>query len=161
MAVVVLSTDFTVHTAGTQPLLSHLTGDLAAAREGYERARTELSRASATFDEADGEYDDDFVRTTYGQLAEGAVVATPFETATWYLESSKPAVVDVGYGVFAEEWDLVHSALEHLRTWSEERHERARRLVLVLHEFVKHHHDADTTRNLAALRNKLDLPKPS
>ncbi|RKT84786.1 hypothetical protein SAMN05421805_12547 [Saccharopolyspora antimicrobica] len=90
----------------------------------------------------------------------GTVILAPFETATSYMRSSKPALIDVGYGVFPGDWEPVYPALGRLRAWSDERYERARRLILVLHEFVEDQRNEEQTRNLAELRKKLDLPDP-
>ena len=94
-------------------------------------------------------------------VSEGTVVRDPFETALYHREVSSPALVDIGFHLFpyGAEFGPVHEGLTRLRTWSEERYERARRLVLVLHEHVEDWREEDRTRGLAELRAKLDLPE--
>ncbi|MFC8796091.1 tetratricopeptide repeat protein [Promicromonospora sp. NPDC057138] len=90
----------------------------------------------------------------------GTVVRDPFEGAMYHRQVSRPALVDIGFHPFPGEFGPVHDGLARLRTWSEERYERARRLVLVLHEHVEDWRDEDRTRGLAELQRELDLPEP-
>ncbi|MER7079530.1 hypothetical protein SAMN02982929_03189 [Saccharopolyspora kobensis] len=89
----------------------------------------------------------------------GTVVRNPFETALHFKKSGETALADFVH-LFPGDFEPVHAALERLKTWSDERYERARRLVLVLHQFVEDPHDSDQTQGLAELRKELDLPLP-
>ncbi|GAA2449972.1 hypothetical protein GCM10010191_79660 [Actinomadura vinacea] len=93
-------------------------------------------------------------------VSEGTVVREPFESARYQTEVSRPALVDVGFNLFPAEFEPVHAGLERLKAWSDERYERGRRLVLVLHSLVEDSRDDERTQGLAELREKLDLPKP-
>ncbi|MFE7506665.1 tetratricopeptide repeat protein [Promicromonospora sp. NPDC057488] len=95
-------------------------------------------------------------------VSEGTVVRDPFEGALYHQEVSRPALVDIGFHLFPRSAELgpVLDGLARLRSWSEERYERARRLVLVLHEHVEDSRDEERTRGLAELRRELDLPEP-
>jgi hypothetical protein len=95
-------------------------------------------------------------------VSEATVVREPFESALDYKEISRPALIDIGFHLFPApaEVEPVHAGLERLKTWSDERHERGRRLVLALHTHVEDSRDERCTRGLAELREKLDLPQP-
>ncbi|WP_157420439.1 hypothetical protein [Actinomadura kijaniata] len=92
-------------------------------------------------------------------VSEGTVVREPFEAALDH-EISCPALVDIGFHLFPAKFEPVHAGLERLKTWSDERYERGRRLVLALHDFVEDWRGEERTRGLAELREKLDLPEP-
>ncbi|MEV5830269.1 tetratricopeptide repeat protein [Spirillospora sp. NPDC052242] len=93
-------------------------------------------------------------------VSEGVVVREPFESALLFDEVSRPALVEVGFHLFPSpvEFEKVHAALDRLRTWSDERYERGRRLVLALHEHVEDSREDDRVRGLADLWRRLDLP---
>ncbi|MEV5569182.1 hypothetical protein AB0L06_03975 [Spirillospora sp. NPDC052269] len=93
-------------------------------------------------------------------VSEGEVIRKPFESANGRQRVSAPALADLGLFLFFAEFKLVHAALERLREWSDERYERGRRLVLALHTFVKDSGDAKSSRSLARLLTKLELPTP-
>lgn len=93
-------------------------------------------------------------------VSEGDVVREPFESAAYQKEISGPSLVDVGFNLFPADFEPVHAGLERLKTWSDERYERARRLVLALHVHVEDSRDEPRTGGLAELRAKLDLPEP-
>ncbi|QUH02242.1 tetratricopeptide repeat protein [Saccharopolyspora erythraea] len=95
-------------------------------------------------------------------VSEGEVVREPFESALDRKEVSRPALVDVGFHLFpyTAEFGPVHAGLERLKTWSGERYERGRRLVLALHTYVEDSRNEQCSRGLAELREKLDLPRP-
>ncbi|MFG3703876.1 hypothetical protein ACGF7U_03950 [Micromonospora sp. NPDC047670] len=95
-------------------------------------------------------------------VSTGVVVREPFEAVLDRTEVSRPALVDVGFHLFPApaEFGPVHAGLERLKTWSDERYERGRRLVLVLHSFVEDPRDEKRTRGLAELWQKLGLPVP-
>ncbi|WP_203862757.1 tetratricopeptide repeat protein [Plantactinospora mayteni] len=95
-------------------------------------------------------------------VSEGTVVREPFESALHRKEISRPALIDIGFHLFpySAEFGPVHAGLERLKTWSDERYERGRRLVLALHTHVEDWRNERRTRGLAELREKLDLPKP-
>ncbi|MGW1677068.1 hypothetical protein [Saccharopolyspora sp. NPDC002376] len=266
LAAVMLAPDFEAHIAGSEFLLGHLasqlTGDLAAARKGFEQTLADVEEVRAEWDEDD----DDLVNTIlnrrdiakvllgnvliqsgdsaaalkplsrsrsacdgllaayaghleghvlieqdemerasevlfcaadeshpsnsgteallpwvlirYGELlagnpwmdivtdqveesavSEGSVIRYPFESAAHFKTSSRPALADVGLHLFPADFEPVHAALERLKTWSDERYERARRLILVLHDFVEDDRDEERTQGLADLRKELDLPR--
>lgn len=90
----------------------------------------------------------------------GSVVREPFESALTFQEISRPALADIGLFLFPAEFGPVHAGLERLRTWSDERYERGRALVLALHTHVEDSRDEERTRGLAELREKLALPEP-
>lgn len=92
-------------------------------------------------------------------VSEGTVILAPFQTATFHMKLSKPALVDVGFGVFPGDSEPLHPALERLRNWSDERYDRACRLILVLHQFADPR-DKEHAQTLAELRKNLDLPDP-
>lgn len=50
--------------------------------------------------------------------------------------------------------------MARLKTWSDERYERGRRLVLALYTHVEDSRDKERTRGLAELRETLALPLP-
>ncbi|WP_165968633.1 hypothetical protein [Saccharopolyspora elongata] len=54
----------------------------------------------------------------------------------------------------------MNAALDRLETWSDERYERARRLVLALYTHVEDSRDEERTLGLKELRERLNLPKP-
>ncbi|GAA1564312.1 hypothetical protein GCM10009678_54240 [Actinomadura kijaniata] len=93
-------------------------------------------------------------------VSEGAVVREPFEAVLGHKEVSRPALVDLGLYPFPAEFEPVHAALGRLRSWSDERYERGRGLVLALHTFVEDRRDDERTRGLAELRERLGLPEP-
>ncbi|WP_344876475.1 hypothetical protein [Nonomuraea antimicrobica] len=93
-------------------------------------------------------------------VSEGEVVREPFESALYQKAVSSPALVDVGLYLFPAKFGPVHAGLERLKTWSDERYERGRRLVLALHTHVEDSRDEERTRGLTDLREKLDLPLP-
>lgn len=93
-------------------------------------------------------------------MSEGAVVRQPFESALSLKKVSRPALVDIGLHLFPADFRPVHAGLERLKTWSDERYERGRRLVLALHTHVEDRRDERRTRGLAELREKLGLPRP-
>jgi tetratricopeptide (TPR) repeat protein len=93
-------------------------------------------------------------------VGEGEVVREPFESGYYHKEVSRPALIDIGLELFPAEFEPVHAALERLRAWSDERYERARRLVLALHTHVEDTRDEPRTRGLADLWKELDLPQP-
>ena len=92
----------------------------------------------------------------------GTVVREPFESALYHAEVSRPALVDVGFHLFpyTAEFGPVHAGLERLKTWSDERYERGRRLVLALYEHVEDSRNEQKSRGWAELREKFDLPRP-
>ncbi|WP_170026649.1 hypothetical protein [Actinomadura oligospora] len=87
----------------------------------------------------------------------GEVIREPFEAAH---RDGAPALVTIGEFLFPATFEPVHAALERLKTWSDERYERGRRLVLTLHTHVEDTRDAGRTRGLADLLARLELPKP-
>ncbi|MER7013177.1 hypothetical protein ABT324_17290 [Saccharopolyspora sp. NPDC000359] len=93
---------------------------------------------------------------------EGTVVRDPFETACQFEALSRPALADIGLHLFpaGADFEPVHAALERLKAWSDERNDRARRLILVLHQYVDDWRDEEKTRALAELRKQLGLPNP-
>src|SRR5262249_54437016 len=93
-------------------------------------------------------------------VSNGEVVREPFESGFHFKEVSRPALADIGLYLFPGKFEPVHAGLERLKTWSDERYERGRRLVLVLHTLVEDIRDKKRTRELAELRDKLGLPKP-
>ncbi|REK86427.1 hypothetical protein DY245_32790 [Streptomyces inhibens] len=95
-------------------------------------------------------------------VSEGVVVREPFESALDLKEVSRPALVDIGFHLFpyTAEFGPVHAGLERLKTWSNERYERGRRLVLALHTHVADSRNERCTQGLAELREKLSLPQP-
>ncbi|MFG2004134.1 hypothetical protein ACGFNU_33740 [Spirillospora sp. NPDC048911] len=95
-------------------------------------------------------------------VSEGVVIREPFESVLHRKEISRPALIDIGFHLFPypAEYEPVHAGLERLKTWSDERYERGRRLVLALHVHVEDSRDEGRTRGLAELREKLDLPEP-
>ena len=93
----------------------------------------------------------------------GEVVREPFESALYFKddkEADGPSLVDVGFHPFPADFEPVHAAMERLSTWSDERYERGRRLVLALHTHVDNILDKERTQGLAELRKRLDLPQP-
>ncbi|WP_026403773.1 hypothetical protein [Actinomadura rifamycini] len=93
-------------------------------------------------------------------VSEGSVIREPFESAQYQKEVSAPALADIGLFLFPATFEPVHAGLDRLKEWSDERYERARRLVLTLYTFVEDGRDAERTRGLAELLAKLDLPRP-
>ncbi|MFE3455791.1 tetratricopeptide repeat protein [Nonomuraea sp. NPDC059194] len=93
-------------------------------------------------------------------VSEGEVVREPFESARYQTEVSNPALVDIGLYLFPATFGPVHAGLERLKTWSDERYERGRRLVLALHTHVEDSRDEERTRGLTDLRERLGLPRP-
>ncbi|MFC5832794.1 tetratricopeptide repeat protein [Nonomuraea insulae] len=93
-------------------------------------------------------------------VSEGDVVRQPFESALSLKEVSRPALVDIGLHLFPADFGPVHAGLERLKTWSDERYERGRRLVLALYTHVEDWRDERRTRGLVELREKLGLPRP-
>ncbi|WP_406864306.1 tetratricopeptide repeat protein [Streptomyces sp. HUAS MG47] len=92
-------------------------------------------------------------------VSEGEVIREPFESA-YREEAGTPALAGIGLFLFPATFEPVHAGLERLKAWSDERHERGRRLVLALHTFVEDARDTERTQGLADLRAKLDLPRP-
>ncbi|MFI0470838.1 hypothetical protein ACH347_42835 [Saccharopolyspora sp. 5N102] len=92
--------------------------------------------------------------------SEGSVIRFPFESALSFKKVSQPALADIGLHLFpaSADFEPVHAALERLKTWSDERYERARRLTLVLHQYVDDWRNEEKTQKLAELWEKLDLP---
>ncbi|WP_405616431.1 hypothetical protein [Streptomyces sp. NBC_01508] len=93
-------------------------------------------------------------------VTEGDVVRQPFESALGSKEDGGPSLVDIGFNLFPADFGPVRTGLERLKTWSDERYERGRRLVLALHELVHDSRDEQCTRGLAELREKHGLPRP-
>ncbi|MEV0701164.1 hypothetical protein AB0I53_25105 [Saccharopolyspora sp. NPDC050389] len=93
-------------------------------------------------------------------VSEGVVVREPFESALTFTEISNPALVDVGLHLFPGDFEPVHAALDRLKTWSDERYERARRLVLALYTHVEDSRDEERSLGLKELRERLSLPEP-
>ncbi|MER7078532.1 hypothetical protein SAMN02982929_05243 [Saccharopolyspora kobensis] len=95
-------------------------------------------------------------------VTEGTVVRGPFETACHFEALSRPALAEIGLHLFpaSPDFEPVHATLERLKTWSDERHERARRLIFVLHQYVEDSRDEKKTQGLAELWKQLDLPAP-
>ncbi|MEO3797423.1 hypothetical protein ABGB14_45095 [Nonomuraea sp. B10E15] len=93
-------------------------------------------------------------------VSEGEVVREPFESARHHGQVSRPALVDVGFYLFPADFGPVHAGLERLKTWSDERYERGRRLVLALYTHVEDGRDEPRTQGLAQLWDRLDLPRP-
>ncbi|XVQ12016.1 hypothetical protein ACQP1W_05385 [Spirillospora sp. CA-255316] len=93
-------------------------------------------------------------------VSEGTVVREPFESAFHFKEVSRPALADIGLQLFPANFGPVHAGLDRLKAWSDERYERGRRLVLILHSLVEDWRDEERTRGLAELREKLELPEP-
>jgi hypothetical protein len=93
-------------------------------------------------------------------VSEGEVVREPFESAVYWKEVSRPALADIGLFLFPADFGPVHEGLERLKTWSDERYERGRRLVLALYTHVEDSRDEERTQGLAELREKLALPRP-
>ncbi|MEV5539425.1 hypothetical protein AB0L13_21435 [Saccharopolyspora shandongensis] len=93
-------------------------------------------------------------------VSEGVVVREPFESALHFAGISNPALFDVGFHLFPGDFEPVHAGLERLKTWSDERYERARRLVLALYTHVEDSRDEERRLGLKELREKLSLPKP-
>lgn len=94
-------------------------------------------------------------------VSAGEVVREPFESALVIAgRSDHLALADIGLYLFPAEFGPVHAGLERLKTWSDERYERGRRLVLALHALVEDSRDEERARGLAELREKLDLPAP-
>jgi hypothetical protein len=93
-------------------------------------------------------------------VSEGEVVREPFESAYHFQEVSRPALAGVGLNLFPADFEPVHAGLERLKTWSDERFERGRALVLALHRQVEDDRDDERTRGLKELREKLGLPLP-
>ncbi|MDA3644982.1 hypothetical protein LZ318_03625 [Saccharopolyspora indica] len=93
-------------------------------------------------------------------VTEAVVVRDRFEGAHFFTKLSRPALAAIGLHLFpaSADFEPVHAALERLKTWSDERHERARRLILVLHQYVEDSRDEEKTRGLAELWKRLDLP---
>ncbi|ATW48947.1 hypothetical protein CGZ69_14540 [Streptomyces peucetius subsp. caesius ATCC 27952] len=91
---------------------------------------------------------------------EGTVVREPFESGLYFQQVSRPALVDVGFHLFPAEFGPVHAGLERLKTWSDERYERGRRLILALYTHVEDSRDEQRSQGMAELRQKLDLPRP-
>lgn len=95
-------------------------------------------------------------------VSEGTVVREPFEAALDVTEVSRPALIAIGFHLFPYllEFDHVHEGMERLRTWSGERYERGRRLVLALHTHVEDTREEEREQKLGVLREALDLPRP-
>ncbi|MFI0470960.1 tetratricopeptide repeat protein [Saccharopolyspora sp. 5N102] len=93
-------------------------------------------------------------------VSEGVVVREPFESALTFTEISNPALADIGLHLFPGDFEPVNAALDRLETWSDERYERARRLVLALYTHVEDGRDEERTLGLKELRERLNLPKP-
>ncbi|MEU5535662.1 tetratricopeptide repeat protein [Streptomyces sp. NPDC020362] len=95
-------------------------------------------------------------------VSEGEIVREPFEAVFDRKEVSRPALVDIGFHLFPHDADFepVHAGLDRLKTWSDERYDRGRRLIFVLHVLVEDRRNEQRTRGLAELREKLDLPTP-
>ncbi|MFB4313748.1 tetratricopeptide repeat protein [Actinomadura sp. 21ATH] len=93
-------------------------------------------------------------------VSEGTVIREPFEAAHYQSAVSSPALADIGLFLFPADFEPVHAALERLKTWSGERYDRARRLILALHPHVEDGRDTERTRGLAGLWTDLDLPRP-
>lgn len=94
-------------------------------------------------------------------VTEGTVVRNPFESACHFKALSRPALGDIGLRLFpaSPDFEPVHAALERLKTWGDERHERARRLILVLHQYVEDWRNEEKAQGLAELWKSLDLPR--
>ena len=92
----------------------------------------------------------------------GSVVREPFESGRYFQQVSRPALLDVGLYLFPAKFESgpVHAGLERLKTWSDERYERGRRLILVLHTLVEDTRNDQRTQGLAELLQKHDLPRP-
>ncbi|SDZ15884.1 hypothetical protein SAMN05216215_104932 [Saccharopolyspora shandongensis] len=93
-------------------------------------------------------------------VSQGVVVGEPFESAFHFAEISNPALADIGLHLFPGDFEPVHAALDRLKTWSDERYERARRLVLALYTLVEDSRDEEMSLGLKELRERLSLPKP-
>lgn len=87
----------------------------------------------------------------------GEVIREPFEAA---YRDDAPALAAIGLFLFPATFEPVHAALERLKAWSDERHERGRRLVLSLHTHVEDTRSDERTQGLAALMTELGLPTP-
>ncbi|GAA4640204.1 hypothetical protein GCM10023196_104790 [Actinoallomurus vinaceus] len=92
-------------------------------------------------------------------VSESYVVRNTFEGASYFTEVSRPALAEIGLFMFPGDFETVRAALERLRTWGDERYDRARRLCLTLYRYVSDPGDADHSRALAALMTELDLPR--
>ncbi|MGW5641979.1 tetratricopeptide repeat protein [Saccharopolyspora sp. NPDC003752] len=93
-------------------------------------------------------------------VSEGEVIREPFESALYHKEVSRPALADIGLHLFPGDFEPVHAALDRLKAWSDERYERARRLVLALYTHVEDGRDEERNLGLKELRERLSLPKP-
>jgi hypothetical protein len=93
-------------------------------------------------------------------VSEGEAIREPFESAQYQKEVSAPALADIGLFLFPATFEPVHTGLERLKAWSDERYERGRRLLLTLHTHVEDSRDDERTQGLADLRAQLDLPEP-
>ncbi len=93
-------------------------------------------------------------------VSDGEVIREPFESALYQKEVSRPALADIGLFLFPGDFGPVREGLERLKTWSDERYERGRRLVLALYTHVEDSRDEERSQGLRELRERLALPKP-
>lgn len=94
-------------------------------------------------------------------LSVSTLVRERFEGAGQFTGVECPALGEIGEHLSYADFDRVRSALGRLWTWSDERYDRARRLVLALyqHARVPDDHLDERSDDLSALMADLALPK--